>query len=73
MASIDTGGRASGRKDVDANLPLVPILDLLLCCLMFLLVTAVWNSLASVSVSQRLPGESTADQVAIDELRLLLL
>jgi len=42
------GGRV-GRKAVDVEIPLVPFIDLLLCCVMFLLVTAVWNQLAGIS------------------------
>lgn len=72
MANIDIGGRSGARKSIDANIPLVPFIDLLLCCVMFLLVTAVWNELASVSVSQRLPGNPSADQVADDKLEILL-
>jgi biopolymer transport protein ExbD len=73
MASLDVGSKSGGRKSMDANIPLIPILDLLLCCLMFLLVTAVWNSLAAISVSQRGPGSPSADQVAEDKLQLVLL
>jgi biopolymer transport protein ExbD len=73
MASIDLGGRAGARKSTDANIPLVPFIDLLLCCVMFLLVTAVWNELAGVAVTQRVPGSATADEVADDTLRLMLL
>ena len=51
MASISTGSGASGRKSVDSEIPLVPFIDLLLCCVMFLLVTAVWNQLAAVETS----------------------
>jgi biopolymer transport protein ExbD len=36
---------------VDSEIPLVPFIDLLLCCVMFLLVTAVWNQLAAVETS----------------------
>ena len=56
MASIQTGG-GSGKKSVDQEIPLVPFIDLLLCCVMFLLVTAVWNQLAAVNVSG--PGATT--------------
>jgi len=73
MASIDVGGKGGGRKSMDANVPLIPILDLLLCCLMFLLVTAVWNSLAAISISQRRPGEASAIEVADEKLQLMLL
>src|SRR6187397_2338548 len=71
MASIDTGSGSSRRKAVDATLPLVPFIDLLLCCVMFLLVTAVWNELAVLSVTQQVPG-GTADQAELEPLRLFL-
>ena len=51
MASISTGSEGGGRKTVDSEIPLVPFIDLLLCCVMFLLVTAVWNQLAAVEAS----------------------
>ena len=51
MASISTGSEGGGRKTVDSEIPLVPFIDLLLCCVMFLLVTAVWNKLAAVETS----------------------
>jgi biopolymer transport protein ExbD len=47
MASISVGG-AGGKRPVDAEIPLVPFIDLLLCCVMFLLVTAVWNQLSQL-------------------------
>jgi len=53
MAAIQTQGQPGGKKAVDAEIPLVPFIDLLLCCIMFLLVTAVWNQLGSLSVNQR--------------------
>jgi len=71
MASIDTGSGSSRRKAVDSTLPLVPFIDLLLCCVMFLLVTAVWNELAVLSVTQQVPGQS-ADQAEVEPLRLFL-
>lgn len=56
MASISTGGGHGGKKSVDSEIPLVPFIDLLLCCIMFLLVTAVWNKLASLDANVNLPG-----------------
>lgn len=54
MAGLHFGGvgGSGGKKPVDADIPLVPFIDLLLCCIMFLLVTAVWNQLASLEASQ---------------------
>jgi biopolymer transport protein ExbD len=72
MASIDVDSGRSGKKAVDSSIPLIPFIDLLLCCVMFLLVTAVWNQLASVDVTQNVPGEPTADTPPPDALRLVL-
>ncbi len=73
MGGISVGGGHGGKKSVDSEIPLVPFIDLLLCCVMFLLVTAVWNELASVSVSQRVPGIISADEIADEKLKILLL
>ncbi len=48
MAGVSTGSGSGGKKSVDSEIPLVPFIDLLLCCVMFLLVTAVWNKMASM-------------------------
>jgi len=57
MASISAGGGHGGKKSVDHSIPLVPFIDLLLCCVMFLLVTAVWNQLARLNANQQQPGQ----------------
>ncbi len=57
MAGIQLGG-AGAKKSVDSDIPLVPFIDLLLCCIMFLLATAVWNELKQVKTSQNTPGAS---------------
>jgi len=49
-------GRGSRQKPVNAELNLVPYIDLLTCMVAFLLITAVWTQLASLSVSQKGPG-----------------
>jgi biopolymer transport protein ExbD len=53
--SVDSGGHG-GKKSVDSDIPLIPFIDLLLCCIMFLLVTAVWNKLARLNANQQQPG-----------------
>lgn len=64
MASIEVGGGHGRKKSVDSQLPLVPFIDLLLCCVMFLLVTAVWNEISSVAV--RLPGAASPDSAPVE-------
>lgn len=57
--SIEGGGGRKGRKDVNAELVLVPYIDLLTCMVAFLLITAVWTQLARLEVRQRGQGETS--------------
>lgn len=43
-----------GKKALDASINLVPFIDLLSCCISFLLITAVWFDLRAVTVHQRI-------------------
>jgi biopolymer transport protein TolR len=52
-----------GKKALDASINLVPFIDLLSCCLSFLLITAVWTQLARMDVTQK----SKAPSGAVDE------
>jgi len=58
MAGIDTGSGHGGKKSVNQEIPLVPFIDFLLCCVMFLLVTAVWNQLSRLETDADVPGET---------------
>jgi biopolymer transport protein ExbD len=58
MGGISVGGGHGGKKNLDSEIPLVPFIDLLLCCVMFLLVTAVWNRLARLDANQQVPGQA---------------
>src|SRR5438445_6365362 len=53
-------GGKGGRKPLDASLNLVPFIDLLSCCLAFLLITAVWTQLARMDVQQKGQGAAGA-------------
>lgn len=74
MGGIAVGGGGGGKKSVDSEIPLIPFIDLLLCCVMFLLVTAVWNKLARLDANQQVPGQAAAaDQPPPEEtIRLYL-
>lgn len=63
MASISTDGGHGGKKSVDSEIPLVPFIDLLLCCIMFLLVTAVWNQMSTMEANLASPGSDGMDTV----------
>jgi len=54
------GGAATGGGGVaDANLNLVPFIDLLSCLICFLLISAVWTQMARIDVDQALPRASS--------------
>src|SRR6185369_6438929 len=61
MGGIAVGGGHGGKKSLDSEIPLVPFIDLLFCCGMFLLVTAVWNQLARFNANQQAPGQPQQD------------
>jgi biopolymer transport protein TolR len=62
-----------GKKALDAELNLVPFIDLLSCCISFLLITAVWTQIAGLQVaSSGGPPEQQQTQEATIDLKLLL-
>lgn len=59
--SVDTGDK-SGKKSVNADLNLVPYIDLLTCMVAFLLITAVWSQLARLEAHQKGQGQAGSDE-----------
>jgi biopolymer transport protein ExbD len=59
MAGIDVGGGGGGggRRTVDQEINMVPFIDLLLVTISFLLITAVWTSMARIDAHASLPGD----------------
>src|SRR5262245_56395475 len=49
MASA--GPAATGKRAMDVEVNLVPFIDLLSCCICFLLISAVWTQVARIDVS----------------------
>ena len=58
--SVEEGGK-SGKKSVNADLNLVPYIDLLTCMVAFLLITAVWSQLARLEAHQKGQGQAGED------------
>lgn len=73
MGGISVGGGHGGKKALDSEVPLVPFIDLLLCCIMFLLVTAVWNQLARLNANQQQPGQQAPQDQPPPEERVKLI
>src|SRR3982751_5213529 len=52
MAGIGSAPSSSGRRSLDAEVNLVPFIDLLSMCICFLLMTAVWVQIGALPVKQ---------------------
>jgi biopolymer transport protein ExbD len=70
--SVDTGGKG-GKKSVNAELNLVPYIDLLTCMVAFLLITAVWSQLARLEAHQKGQGQAGEDTPPEKVFKLVVL
>jgi biopolymer transport protein TolR len=69
--SIDGGG-GDRKKPLNAELNLVPYIDLLTCMVAFLLITAVWTQLARLKVGQRGQGPLDSDEPPHDKIAVVV-
>ena len=53
--SVDSGGKG-GRRALDSEVNMIPMIDLLVCCIAFLLITAVWSHMARMNADAQVPG-----------------
>ena len=61
-----------GKKSLDAELNLVPFIDLLSCCISFLLITAVWTQIAGLQVASSGGPEQQQKETQTIDVKLLL-
>jgi biopolymer transport protein TolR len=60
MAHIDDGGDGGRSATVDLNL--VPIIDLMSVCIIFLLITAVWTQVSMIQIGSSIYGKKNSDE-----------
>jgi biopolymer transport protein ExbD len=60
MAGISVDGPSGGRRSLDSELNMVPMIDLLMVTISFLLITAVWSHAAKLDATAKAPGQSSA-------------
>jgi biopolymer transport protein ExbD len=57
MAGVDVGGgKRGGRKSLDTEINMIPMIDLLMVTISFLLITAVWVNSSRMEASANVPG-----------------
>jgi biopolymer transport protein ExbD len=63
MAGVDVGGGGKGgRKSLDSEINMIPMIDLLMVTISFLLITAVWTHMARINADAQVPGPPRPDQ-----------
>lgn len=62
MGGVDVGGGGGGkRKTVDSEINMIPMIDLLMVTISFLLITAVWTHMARLNADAQVPGPPRPD------------
>jgi len=68
--SIDSGGKG-GRRSLDSEINMIPMIDLLMVTISFLLITAVWSHMARMNANAQVPGQSTEPVTTVTPERQL--
>jgi biopolymer transport protein ExbD len=58
--STDSGGKG-GRRSLDSEINMIPMIDLLMVTISFLLITAVWSHMARLNADAQVPGPPRPD------------
>jgi biopolymer transport protein ExbD len=62
MGGVDVGGGGGGkRKSLDSEINMIPMIDLLMVTISFLLITAVWTHMARINADAQVPGPPRPD------------
>jgi Biopolymer transport protein ExbD/TolR len=55
-----------GRRSLDSELNMIPMIDLLMVTISFLLITAVWTNMARIDADAQVPGAEGAQPPAVE-------
>lgn len=65
MGGVDVGGEGGKKKATNAEINMIPFIDLLMCTIAFLLITAVWVTNSRVNADAQVPGPPSSDPPTI--------
>ena len=71
MASA--GPSPGGKRPLDSEINLVPFIDLLSCCIAFLMIVAVWTQIARIDVAPSPQGPAAEEKQDDDPLKLSIM
>jgi biopolymer transport protein ExbD len=57
MAGIDVGASGGHKRATNSEINMVPFIDLLMCTIAFLLITAVWVTSSRIPANAEVPGD----------------
>lgn len=67
MAGVNVdGGGGKGRRALDSDINMIPMIDLLMVTISFLLITAVWVHSQRMDADAQVPGPATTDPPCTD-------
>lgn len=67
MAGVNVdGGGGKGRRALDSDINMIPMIDLLMVTISFLLITAVWVQSHRMDADAQVPGPPTSDPPCTD-------
>ena len=61
MGGVDVGGGGGKRKNLDSEINMIPMIDLLMVTISFLLITAVWTHMSRINADAQVPGPPRPD------------
>src|ERR1700723_2869776 len=71
MAGVDVGGGGGkGKRSLDSEINMIPMIDLLMVTISFLLITAVWTNMARINADAQVPGPPRPDQEVEKQLHI---
>jgi biopolymer transport protein ExbD len=57
MAGVDVGSAGGKKRATNSEINMIPFIDLLMCTIAFLLITAVWVTSSRVELDAQVPGQ----------------
>jgi biopolymer transport protein ExbD len=60
--SVDGGGKG-GRRSLDSEINMIPMIDLLMVTISFLLITAVWSHMSRMNADAQVPGPPRPEEI----------
>ncbi|MDC3958033.1 ExbD/TolR family protein [Polyangium jinanense] len=65
MGGVDVGSEGGKKKATNAEINMVPFIDLLMCTIAFLLITAVWVTNSRINADAQVPGPPSPDPLTV--------